>query len=111
MSKNIQYITNEVGARTGVSLDPPTYQKLTTEPQDPELLGNLSDEELMALAESKLSLEAQTQLDDLLSRNQENHLSATEKAQLDRLLNQVDSLNILKTRARYTLIHFATISL
>lgn len=110
MSQNVQYITNEVGARVGVLLDLSTYQQLTNEKQDSELLVSLSREELLALAESKLSTDAQAQLDDLLERNRENQLSKTEEAQLDQLLNRVDNLNILKTRARYTLTHRATLS-
>jgi len=44
-------------------------------------------------------------LDDLLARNAETQLSPHEITQLDQLLEQVDQLNILKTRARYTLTH------
>ncbi|MEO1389956.1 MAG: hypothetical protein AAFV85_21685 [Cyanobacteria bacterium J06634_6] len=105
MSQSIQYITNEVGSRVGVLLDIDTYQQLTAERQDPELLSNLSKEELTALAESKLSTDTQSQLDELLNRNKENHLSEVERSQLDQLLSRIDSLNILKTRARYTLAH------
>lgn len=108
MSQNVQYITNEVGARVGVLLDLDTYRQLTAREQDPELLSSLSYEELLALAESKLSSDTQAQLDELLHRNRENQLSAAEQGQLDQLLNRIDSLNILKTRARYTLAHSAT---
>ena len=42
-------------------------------------------------------------LNDLLARNTDDTLMVEEKATLDRLLAQVDQLNIIKTRARYTL--------
>jgi hypothetical protein len=80
-----------------------TYYQLTNSSADAEILNGLSEYELQALAESVLSLKAQAQLDDLLQRNQENQLTADETATLDCLLAQLDQLNILKTRARYTL--------
>lgn len=52
----------------------------------------------------KLSINTQTELDDLLQRNSENQLSSDESATLDNLLTKVDQLNILKTRARYILL-------
>jgi hypothetical protein len=70
---------------------------------DAEFLLNLSVEELEALADSKLAPSAQTRLDDLLARNAENQLAKNERAELDRLLGQVDQLTLLKTRAMYTL--------
>lgn len=72
-----------------------------------ELLIGLSQGELEALAESLLAPSAQTRLDDLLARNQENRISAGEKAELDHLLTRIDHLTLLKTRARYTLQHQA----
>jgi hypothetical protein len=68
-----------------------------------ELLVGLSLEELQALAEGILAPTAQSQLEALLTRNAEQRLSVDENATLDRLLSQIDQLNILKTRARYTL--------
>jgi hypothetical protein len=59
--------------------------------------------ELQALAESSLSLKAQIQLQELLIKNSENYLSNEETETLDRLSVQLDQLNILKTRARYSL--------
>jgi len=73
--------------------------------KDPELLVGLSDGELEALAESLLAPSAQTRLDELLARNAESPLSSYEQAELDRLLERVDQLTVLKTRARYTLHH------
>jgi len=70
---------------------------------DSELLVSLSIEELEALADSLLAPAAQTRLDDLLARHKEKLLSAGEERELDGLLQKVDQLTILKTRARYTL--------
>ena len=71
--------------------------------KDSELLIGLSDGELDALADSMLAPSAQARLDELLARNTENQLSAGEQAELERLLDRVDQLTILKTRAKYTL--------
>ena len=70
---------------------------------DSELLVGLSVDELEALADSLLAPAAQVRLDDLLARKKEKQLSAGEETELDRLLQKVDQLTILKTRARYTL--------
>lgn len=50
-----------------------------------------------------LAPDAQTQLNELLARSQDNQLTKEEEAELDHLLEQVDQLTILKTRAKYTL--------
>jgi len=70
---------------------------------DPELMTSLSAEELEALAECILSPSLQARLEELQSQNREGLLSTAERRELDRLLQQVDQLAILKTRARYTL--------
>jgi hypothetical protein len=70
---------------------------------DSDLLVGLSVEELEALAEGLLASAAQSRLDDLLARKKEKLLSAAEERELDGLLQKVDQLTILKTRARYTL--------
>lgn len=103
MAQGMQYITNEAGDRVGVVLDLGTYRQLTTGECDPDLLTNLSVEELAALAESTLSPASQAELDNLLTRNGESQLLESEQIQLDQLLQRVDQLNILKTRSRYTL--------
>ncbi|PSN11048.1 hypothetical protein C7293_25815 [filamentous cyanobacterium CCT1] len=103
MAQNVQYITNEAGDRVGVVLDIGTYQQLTADEHDPELLTDLSVEELVALVESTLSAASQAELDDLLARNAESQLLEAELTQLDRLLQHIDQLNILKARSRYTL--------
>ncbi|HIK06802.1 MAG TPA: hypothetical protein IGS40_19265 [Trichormus sp. M33_DOE_039] len=104
MSESVQYITNQQGDRVGVLLDLETYNQLTNQSlADAEILTGLSLEELTALAESTLSPQTQAQLDELLAKSDENQLSDDEAIILDRLLAQVDQLNIIKTRARYTL--------
>ncbi|MFN6563256.1 MAG: hypothetical protein RMY28_026165 [Nostoc sp. ChiSLP01] len=103
MSDSIQYVTNSQGEKVGVVLDLETYQQLANLSIDPELLIGLSVDELQALAESSLFPKTQIQLQELLNKNTENHLSNEESEILDKLLAQVDQLNILKTRARYTL--------
>lgn len=103
MSESVQYITNTQGEKVGVLLNLETYQKLTNLSADTELLIGLSLDELQALVETSLSPKTQTQLDKLLMKNSENQLSNEEFETLDKLLAQVDQLNILKTRARYTL--------
>ncbi|TWH55214.1 hypothetical protein CAL7102_03334 [Dulcicalothrix desertica PCC 7102] len=104
MSQQVQYVTNPAGERLGVLLDLETYQNLVNlVPNDEEILTGMSVEELQALAESELSIKAQNKLNDLLVRNKENELSLEETTSLDNLLVQIDQLNIIKTRARYTL--------
>ena len=104
MNTQTQYLTNEMGERVGVVLDMDTYQNLLVRTStDPELLSNLSKEELEALAATELAHTAQAELDALLTRQNEETLSPEEQEKLDALLSQVDQLTILKTRARYTL--------
>jgi hypothetical protein len=68
-----------------------------------EILTGLSEGELVALADGLLVPAAQHQLDTLLAKNAEGQLTASEASELDGLLAKVDQLNVLKTRARYTL--------
>jgi len=103
MSDSVQYVTNAQGEKVGVLLDLETYQQLTNLSVDSELLIGLSLDELQALAESSLFPRTQIQLQELLIKNSENNLSNEETETLDRLLAQIDQLNIIKTRARYTL--------
>lgn len=106
MTEPVHYVTNQQGEKVGVLLDLETYQHLTNlQERDPELLTNLDIAELQALAESVLAPQKQNQLDNLLVRHSDSQLFANEIATLDYLLAQVDRLNILKTRARYTLRH------
>ena len=103
MTEQLRYITDEQGERVGVVLDWKTYLQLTNQPADTDLLSNLSQAELQALAGSMLAPKEQERLDDLLARNTEGQLSGKEQVELDDLLAQIDQLNIIKTRARYTL--------
>jgi IS5 family transposase len=75
-----------------------------------ERLVGLSDGELEALAESMLAPAAQARLDELLARSKEHSLSVADNGEFDRLLERVDQLTILKTRARYTLSQRAAAS-
>jgi hypothetical protein len=77
---------------------------------DSELLISLSLEELQALAEGLLAPTLQAQLEGLLAQGTEHPLSPDEEATLDRMLLQIDQLNILKTRAKYTLNHLSRAS-
>lgn len=104
MAEPLRYIINEHGERVSVVLDVSEYQRLApSSPPDDDLLVGLSQAELHALAQSTLGPVDQARLDDLLSQSAETKLSPPEIAELDRLLEQVDQLTILKTRARYTL--------
>jgi hypothetical protein len=73
--------------------------------QDPEMLVGLSEGELEALSESLLAPRAQARLDELVARNTQQRLSTAETAELEQLLERVDQLTLLKTRAKYTLHH------
>lgn len=110
MSQSIQYLTDEQGERVGVLLDMREYQRLTRPSAlDADLLTGLSQAELHALAFCQLAPEQQARLDDLLKRNSDHALSPQEIAELDKLLEDIDYLNVLKTRARYTLAQQQTI--
>lgn len=75
---------------------------------DPELLVGMSIDELETLADTLLAPAAQHRLGDLMSRQKEKQLTAGEEQELDGLLQKLDQLTILKTRARYTLNHAKT---
>ena len=68
-----------------------------------ELLTSLSVAELEALADGVLAPARQGRLDELLAANAGGPLSAADGRELDRLLEVVDQLTVLKARARYTL--------
>lgn len=70
---------------------------------DLEVLTSLNTDELHALAESNLAPSSQARLDELLTLNDGRKLGPAESRELDQLLAKVDHLNILKTRARFTL--------
>jgi hypothetical protein len=100
----MQYLTNEMGDRVGVVLDLATYQALVSGgSQDPEFLVGLCESELLVLAKVSLAREVQTELSELLARQDGGGLSKAERVRLDEILEEVDRLNLLKARARYTL--------
>jgi len=72
---------------------------------DSDLLIGLSEIELNALSKGMLAVEHQERLSALLERNCEQTLTAGEAEELDRYLEQIDTLNILKARARLTVQH------
>jgi hypothetical protein len=78
-------------------------QQLLDGLEDEDLLTNISPPELQALANISLAPAPQAQLSDLLARNADGKASPEEIMVLDRLLEQVDQLNLLKARAKYTL--------
>lgn len=100
----VQYVTAENGQRVGVLLSWQDFQQLQPrQSDDPDLLSDLSIGELQALAEGTLSLERQEELSALLAENDREALAAEDAEELDRLLEQIDVLSILKARARLTL--------
>lgn len=106
----VQYVTDEQGQRTGVLLDVAAYQRLIGEkPTDPDLLIDMSRAELEALAASSLTLASQTRLEEFLAQQKEGVLGEAEMTELDKLLVQIDQLNLLKTRAKYTLAQTSSI--
>ena len=98
-----RFVTNVQGERVGVILDLPTYEQMLAAQADPDLLQGLSDLELAALAESALTPGGQRELQRLQDKQEATALSGDEAEHLDRLIEQVDHLNLLKARARYTL--------
>ncbi len=104
VSPQVQYIVNDQGRRTAVVLRWEDYQFLQARMSaGSDLLIGLSESELRALAEGMLSPSHQERLSDLIQRNREGRLGQDEEEELDRLLAQVDSMNILKARAQRTL--------
>jgi len=100
----VEYLVREDGQRTGVVLRWDDYQALCANfPADPDKLVGLGDLELRALAEGMLSSRYQQRLDELLQHNREAEMSDAEECELDRLLEYIDHMNVLKARAGYTL--------
>jgi hypothetical protein len=100
----IRYLVKDDGERVGVVLSWKDYQELcAAQPSDPELLVGLDDAELEILAGSMLALRLQERLNHLLHLSREGSSNAEEQQELDRLLEQVDQMNVLKARAMYTL--------
>ena len=104
VSVPVQYYLEKDGQRAGVVLSWEDYQNLQAAlSTDPEMLNDLDEAELQVLAEGILSTTYQERLNELLQLNQQTELSASEQAELDHLLEYIDSMNILKARAKYTL--------
>lgn len=102
--KPIQYLVKDSGERVGVVLSLNDYQELcAAQSGDPELLVGLCDAELEILADSMLAIHLQERLSYLLHLGREGKPSVKEQQELDRLLEQVDHMNVLKARAMYTL--------
>lgn len=100
----VQYIVNDDGRRTAVVIQWEDYVTLQNRlSPDPDLLPGLSESELKVLAEGMLSSGRQERLSELLERNREETLSDTEQEELDQILAHIDSMNVLKARALYTL--------
>ena len=98
-----RFVTNAQGERVGVILDLATYEQMLGGKKDPEVLLGMSEVELMALAQSELSPGHQQQLGSLQEKRSVQALSEDETKRLDSILEQIDYLNTLKARARYTL--------
>jgi hypothetical protein len=100
----IRYIVDDKGERRAVVLTWEDYETLRSavSPQSDLLIG-LSDSELHALAEGMLSPKHQERLGELLRLNREGQISEREQEDLDQFLAQVDSMNTLRARAKYTL--------
>ncbi len=105
----VQYVTAENGQRVGVLLSWREFQQLQLrQSDDPDLLSGLSIAELQALAAGMLSAQRQAELSALLAENDSTPLAAEDAEELDRLLEQIDVLSILKARARLTLQSLAS---
>jgi hypothetical protein len=104
MSEAVRYITDDTGKQIGVLLDLEAYRQLA-DPllADRKCLVGLSRDELLVLANCKLSPAEQMHLDGLLAQQAESALSETESIEVDRILAEADHLMVLKARALYTL--------
>lgn len=65
---------------------------------------SLPDQQVLALCEKQLDLEQQTRLDDLLARNREGELDASELPQLDELMQIYRHGIVRKARAWKTAV-------
>lgn len=99
-----EYIVGENGKRIGVVLDWEVYKKLQASiPADPDLLLSLDNSELQLLAEGMLSSPNQSRLETLLKKNKSTKLTGKEEKELGSLIAYIDSMNLLKAKAQYTL--------
>lgn len=110
VSPQVRYVANDQGQCTTVVLqweDIQSLQAMISSGHD--LLIGLSEPELRFLAQGVLPSGYQKRLSDLIERNCGGGLSEDEAEELERLLTHVDSMNILKARARRTLQLFEQI--
>jgi len=70
---------------------------------DVSVMGSLSQAELRVFADATIAPGHQATLHELLEKNRRGALSVAEEAELDRLLEEVDQVVLLKARARYIL--------
>jgi hypothetical protein len=104
MSDTVRYITDDTGKPIGVLLDLEAYRQLANPLlTDRKCLVGLSRDELVVLANCKLSSAEQSRLDNLLAQQAESALSASASIEVDRILTEADHLMVLKARALYTL--------
>ncbi len=100
----VRYITEEDGRRVGVVLAWEDYERLRKQrADDADLLVGLTRSELEALAHSKLSIDQQTRLEELLAEAKARALTPEEEDELNQLLDRIDQLNLLKAKALLTL--------
>jgi hypothetical protein len=98
-----RFVTTAQG-RVEVIMDEQTYQALLgSNSPDPLLLRELTLEQLKALAEGKLTTDTQAQLNGLIQKEKAGKATAEESVTLDKLLHQLDQLDMLKAKAFYTL--------
>jgi uncharacterized membrane protein YgaE (UPF0421/DUF939 family) len=98
-----RFVTTPQGT-VEVIMDEKTYEALvSSNSPDPLLLRDLTLEQLKALAEGKLTTDIQAQLNGLIQKEKAGQATTEESAILDKLLQQLDQLNLLKARALYTL--------
>jgi hypothetical protein len=86
MVDSIRYVTDNAGRPVGVLLDLEAYHQLANPLlSDRKCLVGLSREELLVLANCKISPAEQARLDALLAKNTEAQLSSTETDEVLRI--------------------------
>ncbi|PSB14475.1 hypothetical protein C7B65_26390 [Phormidesmis priestleyi ULC007] len=78
---------HEVATLTQRPLEDVLLEWLTRGSMEPAI-ASLSDTQVLALCDSELSLQEQTQLSDLLGKQRENQLRSDERSHLDHLLQR-----------------------
>ena len=98
-----RFVTTPQGT-VEVVMDEKTYEALvSSNSSDPLLLRDLTLEQLKALAEGKLTTDVQAQMNGLIQKEKAGQATSEESAILDKLLHQLDQLDMLKAKAFYTL--------